>query len=214
MSKPTTEIILLLDSSGSMKKIQLTAGKALKAVVEEQRHVEEDDCYIEIWTFAYQPSIVKNATHIDKIKHVSYPQCGGGTALYRSLYETSKSVRERQERNGPPDKTLFVVMSDGKDSCQDDRLPGLIKTAQEEWGWEYLYLGADISEETESDMTGIHINQVCRWRPSANGLETLFEQYGIVLSSARIWRNQPLSDTARALKWKDKVEGSEKFYAD
>lgn len=182
MKQSLTEIIFLLDRSGSMGGLEKNTINGFNAFIENQSQVDGettvtavlfDDEYEIIWN-----GIVANkATLTDKEYYVR-----GSTALLDAVgkaildvgYRLSKTTEDQR-----PGKVIFVITTDGMENSSREftyeKIKGLIKHQQEKYNWEFIFLGANIDATVEAGNIGIDSNNAYNFEASETGVEVMYD---------------------------------------
>ena len=162
MNRDLTEIIFLLDRSGSMAGLETDTIGGFNAFIEKQRQLEGetivtavlfDDRYEILWN-----GIDANkAILTDKEYYVR-----GSTALLDAVGKTILDVGYRLSKTSEetrPGKVIFVITTDGMENSSKEftyeKVKELIKHQQEKYNWEFIFLGANIDAAKEAGNIGI-----------------------------------------------------------
>jgi hypothetical protein len=155
-----TEIIAILDRSGSMELVKTDTEGAFNAYVDEQRAVP-GEATLSLVQFDDRIETVYRNKRLDSVPALSL-RPRGMTALYDAIGRTVVENGEKLEQlpeNQRPGKVIVVILTDGlENSSKDwtaDRLKPLIKEQIEKYGWTFLYLGANQDAVFEGDKIGI-----------------------------------------------------------
>ena len=88
-----------------------------------------------------------------------------------------------------PEKTLFVITTDGLENASRrynyERVKKMIEHEQEKYGWEFLFLGADIDVAAEAGRMGIRPDRTASYRKSNDGVKCLFSLVDDVVDATR-----------------------------
>lgn len=182
MNKNITEIIFLLDRSGSMSGLEKETIRGFNAFVEKQIQLEGntlvttvlfDDEYEILWS-GLEASEVRLT---DKEYYVR-----GCTALLDAVGETILDVRNRisiTTEDQRPRKVQFVITTDGLENSSVEfnyeKVKNLISHQKEVYNWEFLFLGANIDVSEEADKMGIESNNVYQYEASPTGVAEMYD---------------------------------------
>lgn len=181
MKRSLTEIIFLLDRSGSMGGLEKNTINGFNAFIESQSQVDGettvtavlfDDEYEIIWN-----GIAANkATLTDKEYYVR-----GSTALLDAVGKTILDVGYRLSKRSEekrPGKVIFVITTDGMENSSREftyeKIKDLIKHQQEKYNWEFIFLGANIDAAIEAGNLGIDRSNAYNFEASETGVETMY----------------------------------------
>jgi uncharacterized protein YegL len=193
MNKNLTEIIFLLDRSGSMSGLEGDTIGGFNAFVERQCQLEGetilttvlfDDQYEVLWNGIN----ANNARLTDKEYYVR-----GTTAMLDAVGKTILDVGHRfskvsdQER---PGKVIFVITTDGMEnaSCEFTykKVKELIKHQQEKYSWEFIFMGANIDAATEAESIGIVVENAFNFEASETGVEKMYNMVCEAVAEKRV----------------------------
>lgn len=199
MNKNTTELVFILDRSGSMCGLEDDTIRGFNSMLKKQRAESEDinvttvlfDDQIDFIHDRFPISIVEPLT--DKDYYVR-----GCTALLDAVGETVHKIDNVQEhlpKDYKAGKVIFVITTDGHENSSKRYSYPEIKTmieAKKETGWEFLFLGANIDAVGEAEKLGIGSNRSVNYRNDHDGVALNFEVVGNVLSRAVVCKEDDL----------------------
>jgi uncharacterized protein YegL len=181
MNKNLTEIIFLLDRSGSMAGLEGDTIGGFNAFVEKQSKLEGetiltavlfDDEYEVLWNGID----ANNLRLTDKEYYVR-----GCTALLDAVGKTILNVGYRLSNTSEdmrPGNVIFVITTDGMENASREfsykKIKELIKHQQEKYGWEFIFMGANIDAAKEADNIGISIENAYSFEASEDGVEAMY----------------------------------------
>lgn len=177
--KDATEIVVILDRSGSMDGLASdTIGTFNKFVQEQKEHPGEASMSLILFNTEYSVEYMgKPIANVPELTNETYVP-GGWTALLDAVGRGIDSLGERLDKlpeEVRPDKVIFVIITDGlENSSKEYRLEQVnakIKHQQEKYGWRFLFLGANIDAFGEASKLGIDRKYATRY--SANTIGTL-----------------------------------------
>jgi len=165
MKKNLTEIVIILDKSGSMKKIKGKTIEGFNEFLDEQRKVDGDaNLSLILFGSPNKETILFDSVDIQEIdeltdsNYVTY----GTTALYDCLGKTIKSVKQKiknTDKDERPEKVLFVIITDGEENSSrlfdQEKVFKLIKKREKKDEWGFVYLGANQDSFSEGSKIGI-----------------------------------------------------------
>ncbi|MGG3467626.1 vWA domain-containing protein [Neobacillus pocheonensis] len=192
MNKNLTEIIFLLDRSGSMGGLESDTIGGFNAFIERQIQLEGetivttvlfDDHYEILWNGID----AKNARLTDKDYYVR-----GCTALLDAVGKTILDVGYRLSHTNEekrPGKVIFVITTDGLENASREftykKVKELIQHQQEKYNWEFIFLGANIDAEQEADSLGINMENAYSFEASEKGVEEMYNMVCKAVSEKR-----------------------------
>ena len=152
MNKDLTEIVVVLDKSGSMGSIRQDTIGGFNTFLNDQKELPGDAVFTFV-TFDTEYRFVEQGTLLESVKELNTETYspGGMTALLDAVGKTINDVISRHAtlpEEDKPGQTIFVVLTDGEENSSKEFLKAadiskMIKE-REAAGWEILFLGADI----------------------------------------------------------------------
>jgi uncharacterized protein YegL len=192
MNEERTEIVFLLDRSGSMSGLESDTIGGFNAFVKGQSKLEGetlltavlfDDKYEVLWNGIS----AKNAVLSDKEYYVR-----GCTALLDAVGKTILDVGYRlsnTEEIEKPGKVIFVITTDGMENASREftyeKVKELIKHQQEKYGWQFIFMGANIDAAKEADSIGINFENAYNFEASQAGVAKMYDTVCEAVSEKR-----------------------------
>ncbi len=192
VNKDRTEIIFLLDRSGSMSGLEGDTIGGFNAFVKGQCRMEGetlltavlfDDKYEVLWNGVSAENVVLT----DKEYYVR-----GCTALLDAVGKTILDVGYRLSNTveiEKPRNVIFVITTDGMENASREftyaKVKELIKHQQEKYGWEFIFMGANIDVAKEADSIGINIENAYDFEASQTGVKMMYDTICEAVSEKR-----------------------------
>ena len=182
MKKGLTEIVFILDRSGSMAGLEGDTIGGFNAMVERQKAVD-GQAYLSTVLFNNVSQVVYDRVDLRAVRPMTRQdyRVGGGTALLDALGDAIHhigNIHKYARSEDVPEHTLFVITTDGMEnaSCRytADGVRALIRRQQERYGWEFLFLGANIDAVQTADTFGIAPNRAVRYHSDSLGTRVNF----------------------------------------
>lgn len=193
MKKGLSELVFILDMSGSMSNLTKDTIGGFNSMIEKQKDVE-GDANITLICFDHEYELVYDNISIKEIPVLTEEKyCPRGmTALYDAIGRTIDSVRDRlyyTAEDERPEKVIFAITTDGYENSSKDYgfkdLKRMISHAQETYRWEFIFLGADVTAVNHAVDLGINADFAATWTTSAAGVESHAEGMNTVLATMR-----------------------------
>ncbi|WP_163100082.1 vWA domain-containing protein [Peribacillus alkalitolerans] len=181
MSKNSTEIIFLLDRSGSMAGLESDTIGGFNAFIKRQCQLEGetnlttvlfDDHYEVLWN-----GIDANQARLTEEEYY----VRGCTALLDAVGKSILQVGHRLSMTNienRPGKVIFVITTDGMENASREftyrKVKELIKHQQEKYNWEFIFMGANIDAAEEADSIGIAKENAYSFEASDTGVERMY----------------------------------------
>lgn len=162
MKQGLSEIIIVLDRSGSMSTIKSDMEGGLKTFIEEQKKLP-GECLVTLTQFDTDYDVVYSGKPIGEITDVMlHPR--GSTALLDAVGRTIGTVGERLERTPEdqrPERILFVIITDGMENASKEfkrnQVKAMIEHQRTKYNWEFVYIGANQDSYAEANNIGVNI---------------------------------------------------------
>lgn len=207
MNKNLTEMVFILDRSGSMSRLVTDTVGGYNSLIEKQMK-EEGEASVTTVLFDDKYEVVCDNIDIKKVEpmtdKVYYAR--GMTALLDAIGKTINVVSARQKNAVPsatPAKTVVVIMTDGMENASKeykiDDVKRMIELQQKEYGWEFLFMGANIDAVKVAGGMGISANRAANYHADPLGTATNFGAVGAVFSAVR-------NCGVVADNWKDEID--------
>lgn len=187
-----TEIIFLLDRSGSMGGLETDTIGGFNAFIDKQRQLDGETIVTAV-LFDDKYEILWNGIEASKAKLSDKEYyVRGSTALLDAAGKTILDVGYRLSKTSEetkPSKIIFVITTDGMENSSREftyeKVKELIKHKQEKYNWEFIFLGANIDAAKEADNIGINIDNAYRFEASKAGVETMYNMVCEAVSEKR-----------------------------
>ncbi len=193
MNNNLTEIVFILDRSGSMAGLEDDTVGGFNAMVEKQKK-EPGEAIVSAVLFSDDSAVLYDRVTLRKIEPMTDAQyrVGGCTALLdaiggavRHIANVHKYAREEDR----PGKTIFVITTDGMENASRrysyDEVQRMVKHEQEKYGWEFLFLGANMDAISAARSFGIRADRAVRYARDGFGTRLNYEVVGAALTKFR-----------------------------
>ena len=167
-----TELIFILDRSGSMAGLESDTVGGFNSLIERQRQ-QPGEVLVSTVLFSNFSSVIHDRVPLDQVPLLDEKtyQVGGCTALLDAVGDAIHHIRNVHKYARPedvPDKTLFVITTDGMENAShrytNADIKAMIQKQQEDAGWEVLFMGADIDAFAAARDIGIRSGNTVRYR--------------------------------------------------
>ena len=207
MKTDLTEIVFILDRSGSMGGLEEDTIGGYNAFLNAQRETE-GEAQVTTILFDDHYEILHNGVDLRRVKPITATEyfVRGSTALLDAVGKTILKVGHRLARTPEdvrPAKVVFVITTDGMENSSREftfqKIKDMITHQQEKYSWEFIFLGANIDAESTAGQIGIHPDQAATYTADAEGTEAVYESMARNIS---MLRNQGMMET----DWKQKMQ--------
>ena len=207
MKKNLTELVFILDRSGSMAGLEGDTIGGFNAMIEKQKG-EEGEAVVSTVLFDNACEVIHDRVALEKIEPLTDRQyyVRGCTALLdavggaiRHIGNVHKYAREEDR----PEKTLLVITTDGMENASRrysyEKVKEMIRRQQEKYGWEFIFLGANIDAAKEAARFGISEDRAANYHADSKGTAVIYEAVSEAVCSVRAC--EPVTAA-----WKQKVD--------
>ena len=182
MKQNLTEIVFILDRSGSMAGLEKDTIGGFNAMMEKQKK-EPGEALISTVLFDNNTQVIHDRVPLERMEPLTEKEyfVRGSTALLDAVggaIHHIGNVHKYAREEDRPEKTLFVITTDGMENASRlysyDRVRAMIQRQQEKYGWEFLFLGANIDAAEEAGRFGIRPECAADYRADSQGTEVIY----------------------------------------
>ena len=208
MKKNLTEIVFILDRSGSMAGLEGDTIGGFNAMIEKQKQ-EPGDALVSTVLFDDQREVIHDRVDIRSVAPMTRKEyyVRGCTALLDAVGHAIHhigNVHKYAREEDRPEKTLFVITTDGMENASHHysykRLKAMIERQKERYGWEFLFLGANIDAAREAARFGIGADRAANYHADSKGTHVIYETVNEAITQVRCC-SAPLG-----ADWKQRVD--------
>lgn len=193
MKKDLTEVVFILDKSGSMDNLTSDTIGGFNSLLKKQKE-EKGECLVSTVLFNDKSYVLTDRKPIKKVKEMNEDDyCASGcTALVDALGDAIKHIKRvhkyiREEDR--PEHTMFIITTDGLENAShkysSDDVKKMVE-AQKEAGWEFVFLGANIDAVETAKSYGIRADRSTNYINDACGIEKNFGAVTGMISNMRV----------------------------
>ena len=189
----TTELVFILDRSGSMGGLEADTIGGFNATLEAQRQ-KGGKVYVSTVLFDHERIVLHDRVDIAKVEPMTANQYRprGSTALLDAIgcsIHHIANVHKYARREDVPEHTVFVITTDGMENASrmysSAEIKRKIERQSEKYGWEFLFLGANIDSFEVAGNLGIREDRIANYRYSSDGVEESYATMDCAISSVR-----------------------------
>jgi uncharacterized protein YegL len=193
MKKGLTELVFILDKSGSMSGLENDTIGGYNSMLEKQKAVE-GECHITTVLFANGYELLHDRIDIRAVGQITEKEysVGGGTALLDAIGKTIHKIGNAQRHTADDyraEKVMFVIITDGEEnsSCEysSDKVKEQIEHQKTKYGWEFIFLGANIDAVQTAGRFGIAPDRAVDYLADGAGTELNFKVMSAAVASFR-----------------------------
>ena len=207
MKKNLTELVFILDRSGSMAGLEKDTIGGFNAMVEKQKG-EAGEAYISTILFDNHSEVIHDRMRLTEVPRMTEKDyyVRGCTALLDAVggaIHHIGNVHKYAREEDRPEKTLFVITTDGMENASRrysyEKVRDMITRQKEKYGWEFLFLGANIDAAREAARFGIEADRAANYHADTIGTGVIYEAVSETVCNFRASR--PL-----AADWKKNID--------
>ena len=177
MNENLTEIVLILDRSGSMAGLEADTIGGFNSMLEKQKQ-EPGEALLSAVLFDHESIVLYDRVPLKKVEPMTERQyqVRGSTALLDAIGSAVRhigNVHKYAREEDRPAKTVFVITTDGMENASRQfgyaEVQHMVKKAQEKYGWEFLFMGANMDAITAARSFGIRPDRAVRYEADGAG---------------------------------------------
>ena len=198
-----TELVFILDRSGSMSGLESDTIGGYNAMLEKQKQ-QPGEAYVTTVLFDDQYELLHDRANLAGIAPITQKEyyVRGTTALLDAVGKTIQKVVNAQKHVAPDyraDNVVVVITTDGLENASreytGDQMKALVKNQQEQ-GWEFIFLGANIDAVATAQQYGIHQDHAANFVADGAGVQLNYMAVNEAITQLR--SNMPLSSNWKA----------------
>ena len=207
MKKNLTEMVFILDKSGSMSGLEADTIGGFNSMIEKQKK-EDGEALVSTVLFSDESVVLHDRVDLRKIEPMTDRQyyVGGCTALIDAIggaIHHIGNVHKYAREEDRPEHTIFIITTDGMENAShrysSDEVKEMVQRQKEKYGWEFLFLGANIDAVETAARYGINEDRAVTFRNDARGQALNYESISGAVHCVRA--SAPLTR-----RWKQQIE--------
>ena len=207
MRKGLTELVFIIDRSGSMAGLENDTIGGFNAMIEKQKKTE-GTAYVSTVLFSTSCQVIHDRVSISQVAPMTNRdyQPGGGTALLDAIGRSIRhigNIHKYAREEDRPEHTLFVITTDGMEnaSCEysANQVRQKIEHQKAKYGWEFIFLGANIDAVETARHFGINHDRAVSYRSDSMGTQLNYEVISDAVTCMRC-------EAALPVNWKERIE--------
>ena len=193
MKKGLTEIVFILDRSGSMSGLEADTIGGYNSLIEKQKQ-EESETYISTVLFDDVCEVLHDRVKLNDIHPITEKEyyVRGCTALLDAIggaIHHIGNVHKYAREEDKPEKTLFIITTDGQENSSSrytyEKVKHMVERQKAKFGWEFLFLGANIDAIKEAGRFGIRPERAANYHSDSAGTALNYRVLSSTISKLR-----------------------------
>lgn len=205
MKNNITEMVFILDKSGSMYGLEKDTIGGFNSMIDKQKK-EDGKAYVSTVLFSDKSTVVHDRVDISEIKPMTEKDyfTDGCTALIDAVggaIHHIRNIHKYAREEDVPENTVFIITTDGMENAShiysSDEVKKMIEQ-QKEKGWEFIFIGANIDAVETASHFGISSDRAVNYHADSKGTEVVYDNICCAMSSVR-------NGTPLASDWSEKI---------
>ncbi len=202
-----TELVFILDRSGSMSGLESDTIGGFNSMIEKQKK-ESGEALISTVLFDNESTVIHDRLPLDKVPRMTEKEyyTRGCTALLDAVggaIHHIRNIHKYARKEDVPSRTLFVITTDGYENASKrydyKKVRTMIEQQKDKHGWEFLFLGANIDAAAEAKRFGISSDRAVNYKCDEKGTALNYEVIGEAVRSVR-------ANKSLAAGWKRRID--------
>ena len=209
MKNGKTELVFILDRSGSMAGLVNDTIGGFNSMIDSQK-LTKGDCLVTTVLFDTRFTRLHDRVPLQDVKPLTREDYvpGGCTALLDAMGDTIRHVahiHKYSRREDVPENVLFVITTDGLENASHRysaaEIRKMVDHEQEKYGWQFLFLGANIDAFSAAESIGIRKEMTSNFMADSRGMASNFQSVDAAVAFARkglsvdpSWRDSAMRD--------------------
>lgn len=201
MKKGYTALVVVMDTSGSMGSIASDMEGGFNRLVKEQQEVEAGTCDVSLVQFSSyveERYTGKDVLKVEPIKMIADGMTALNDAIGMTIERQGARFRSMREEDRP-EKVVFIIITDGEENnsrkFSTQKVRDMIAHQQQKYGWEFVYLAANVDTFKEAGARGIQSVNTISYLPDALSTRALYMQTSSKLTDFRVGASATMSFT-------------------
>lgn len=202
-----TELVFILDRSGSMSGLESDTIGGFNAMIQKQKK-EEGEAYVSTILFDNVSEVLHDRIRLKDVPEMTDEDytVRGCTALIDAIggaIHHIGNIHKYARKEDVPAHTMFIITTDGQENASQrygsDEVKRMIERQKEKYGWEFLFIGANIDAVETAARFGINSNRAVNYNADSVGTQVLYQTLSAPISAMR-------ADRAISDDWSQNIE--------
>lgn len=188
-----TELVFILDRSGSMSGLEADTIGGFNAMIEKQKK-QKGECYVSTVLFDGVSEVLHDRVRLSEIKPMTDKDytVRGCTALIDALGGAIHHIGNIHKYARPedvPENTMFVITTDGMENASrkysSEKVKAMIERQKQKYGWEFLFIGANIDAVETAARYGIGADRAVNYNADKKGTNIVYDTVATAVCNVR-----------------------------
>ena len=193
MKKNLTELVFILDRSGSMAGLEADTIGGFNAMINKQR-AEEGEAFVSTVLFDNETQVVHDRVPLERVSELTQKEyfVRGTTALLDAIggaIHHIANIHKYAREEDVPEHTLFVITTDGMENASrrytHEEVERMIEREKSQYGWEFIFLGANIDAIATAGRFGITADRAANFHSDSDGTRLNYDVLSDAVSAVR-----------------------------
>ena len=193
MKKDLTELVFILDKSGSMSGLESDTIGGFNSMLDKQQK-KPGEALVTTVLFDNNYCLLHDRVTIKKVKPITDKQyyVEGSTALLDAVGKTINKISNAHKNTADderPEKTMFVIITDGMENASVEysyrKVKAMVELQKAEFCWEFIFLGANIDAAQTASRFGVNVDRAVNYHADSDGLKTSYDAVTCAVSEMR-----------------------------
>ena len=214
MRKNLTELVFILDRSGSMSGLEADTIGGFNSMIAKQKK-EEGEAYVSTVLFDDKCEVLHDRVPMEQVPKMTDKEyfVRGCTALLDAVggaIHHIATVHKYAREEDRPEKTLFVITTDGMENASRtysyEKVQEMIKKEQEKYGWEFIFIGANIDAIQEAKKFGIREERAVNYVHDEKGTEAVYRSVNKAVCAMRMADASCVGSAMSNCNWQEDIQ--------
>ena len=188
-----TELVFILDRSGSMSGLESDTVGGFNTMIEKQKK-QNAPCYVSTVLFNHTSEVLYDRVKLGEVQKMTEENffVGGSTALMDAIggaIHHIGNIHKYIRTEDVPANTMFVIMTDGMENASrrysSEQVKQMIERQKKRYGWEFLFIGANIDAVETADRYGIRRERAVNYCQTPEGVRESYCMMSEAISKLR-----------------------------
>lgn len=189
-----TELVFIIDRSGSMFGLESDTAGGFNSLIKKQKD-KDGKCYVSAVLFDDVCEVIYDRKDISGIREMTVKDCAarGSTALMDALggaIHHIGNIHKYARAEDVPEHTMFVIITDGLENSSvkysADRVRAMVEKEKNQYGWEFIFLGANIDAVETAAKYGIGADRAVNYNSDSVGTQMVYDSISTAVDEVRM----------------------------